>query len=321
MAMNWGKRSIALDLRDDADRATFDRLARVADVIVENQLAGFWLGLGVDFAALRRHQPELVVCSVTGFGQTGPYANLPSHGLNMDALADTLNVVNRNGTPRLGWTYTSWGNELGSAHAALAIVAAVLEARTTGRGAWIDLSCWDALVESHRTELAMTVVTGTPFNMHDSYTGEMYNAYAASDGKLVLIAALEGKFWENFCRGVGRVDLIAARGTDAELHFAWDDETLRQELEVIFRTATADEWDRRFVEWDVPGSRILQVPEVVQLDHYRERAIVEGEDGSWPNVMSPIRWHDTADRAGAGLTPPPAMGENTADVLRDWLGE
>jgi crotonobetainyl-CoA:carnitine CoA-transferase CaiB-like acyl-CoA transferase len=149
----------------------------------------------------------------------------------------------------------------------------------------------------------------------------MYNAYAASDGKLVLMAALEGKFWENFCHGIGREDLIAFRGTDAEIHFAWGDDALRMELEVIFRTATADEWDQRFVEWDVPGSKILEIPEVMQLDHYRARRIVEGEPGSWPNVMSPIRWHDTGDRAGAGMDPPPAIGEHTVQVLHDWLGE
>ncbi len=113
MAQNWGKRSIALDLRSDEGRATFLRLADVADVIVENQLAGSWARLGIDFATLRSERPELVVCSITGFGQTGPYATLPSHGLNMDALADTMNLDWIDGEPRLGWTFTSWGNEFG----------------------------------------------------------------------------------------------------------------------------------------------------------------------------------------------------------------
>ena len=253
MAQNWGKRSIALDLGDEEGRATFLRLADVADVIVENQLAGSWARLGIDFAALRSERPELVVCSITGFGQTGPYATLPSHGLNMDALADTLNLDWIEGEPRLGWTFTSWGNELGSAYAALAIVAAVLSARTTGEGAWIDLSCWDALVESHRTEIAMTNVGGAPFNMHESSTGEMYNAYLTQDGKPFLMAALEQKFWDAFCRGVGREDLVPLRDAEEQIHFGWDDEQLHRELADIFATATADEWDRRFLEWDVPG--------------------------------------------------------------------
>jgi alpha-methylacyl-CoA racemase len=320
MAQNWGKRSIALDLRSDEGRATFLRLAEVADVIVENQLAGSWARLGIDFAALRARRPELVVCSITGFGQTGPYASLRSHGLNMDALADTLNVEWNGGEPRLGWTFTSWGNELGAAYAALAIVAAVLSARTGGEGAWIDLSCWDALVESHRTELAMTTATGSVFNMHGSSTGEMYNAYLSEDGKPFLMAALEQKFWEAFCRGVGREDLVPLRDAHAQIHFGWDDTQLHRELADIFATATADEWDRRFLEWDVPGSKILEIPEVMELEHFAARRIVEGEPGSWPNITSAIRWHHTAERAGSGLAPPPEMDAHADEVLAEWLG-
>ncbi len=319
MAQNWGKRSIALDLGDEAGRATFLRLADVADVIVENQLAGSWARLGIDFATLRSERPELVVCSITGFGQTGPYATLPSHGLNMDALADTLNLDWIDGEPRLGWTFTSWGNELGSAYAALAIVAAVLSARTTGEGAWIDLSCWDALVESHRTEIAMTNVGGEAFNMHDSSTGEMYNAYLTQDGKPFLMAALEQKFWEAFCRGVGREDLVPLRDAAAQIHFGWDDEQLRRELADIFATATADEWDRRFLEWDVPGSKILEIPEVMALEHFAARGIVEGAPGSWPNITSAIRWHHTGERAGSGLAPPPALGVHHDEIIAEWL--
>ncbi len=319
MAQNWGKRSIALDLRCDEGRAMFLRLAAVTDVIVENQLAGSWARLGIDFAALRSERPELVVCSITGFGQTGPYASLPSHGLNMDALADTLNLDWNRGEPRLGWTFTSWGNELGAAYAALAIVAAVLSARTTGEGAWIDLSCWDALVESHRTELAMTTATGSAFNMHGSSTGEMYNAYLTKDGKPFLMAALEQKFWEAFCRGVGREDLVPLRDAGDQIHFGWDDARLHRELAAIFATATADEWDRRFLEWDVPGSKILQIPEVMELEHFAARGILEGDLGSWPNITSAIRWHHTGERAGSGLAPPPEMGEHHEEVLAEWL--
>ena len=156
MSQSWGKRSIGLDVRDSGDRAVILALAGRADIIVENQLAGFWAGQGIDFAALRRERPALIVCSVTGFGQTGPWASLPSHGLNMDALADTLPVEWEDGQPHRGRTFTSWGNELGTAFAAMAILAALVAVRTTGEGAWIDLSCWDALVEAHRADIAIT---------------------------------------------------------------------------------------------------------------------------------------------------------------------
>lgn len=123
MAQNWGKRSIGLDVRVPADRDVILALARRADVIIENQLADFWTGAGVDLGGLRAERPGLIVCSITGFGQTGPWSRLPSHGLNMDALGDTLNIDWDDGAPHCGWTFTSWGNELGTSFAATAICA------------------------------------------------------------------------------------------------------------------------------------------------------------------------------------------------------
>ena len=318
MAQNWGKRSIDLDLRDETDRATFLELAEVADVIVENQLAGSWLAMGIDFAALRERRPQLIVCSITGFGQTGPMAALPSHGLNMDALADTIALVDVNGEPRLGWSYTSWGNELGGAYAALAIAAALVNVRSGGEGAWIDLACWDVLVETHRTEIALSHATGKPNNMHDSHLGPLYDTYLSSDRKPVLLGALEPKFWKRFCENVDRPDLVE-RHTGDDIDFGWDDDELRDELRPIFASATAAEWHRRFIAWDVPGGPVLQLPEVMELEHYTARGLVTGDAGGWPNVASAIRWHHTGERAGATLLPPPEVGADAADVLRDWL--
>jgi alpha-methylacyl-CoA racemase len=319
MGQNWGKRSIGLDVRDPRDREVILALARRADVIVENQLAGFWASRGVDFAALRKERPALVVCSVTGFGQTGPWACLPSHGLNMDALGDTLNIEWENGRPYRGWTFTSWGNELGTAFAAMAILAALLAARSTGEGAWIDLSCWDALVESHRTEIALSKRTEQPFSMHKPVRQALYDTYLSSDGVPVLLGTLEPKFWARFCENIGRPDLTGRHG-GAALAFGDDDEDLRAELEAEFAKATAAEWLQRFVEWDVPGGPVLDVPRIMETDHFGARQIVEGADGEWPNVTTAIRWHHTGERAGAGLAAPPAFDEHHEEVLRAWLG-
>jgi len=319
MGQNWGKRSIALDVRVPADREVLLGLARRADVVVENQLAGFWATQGVDFAALRRARPELIVCSVTGFGQTGPWARLPSHGLNMDALGDTLNVEWEDGQPHRGWTFTSWGNELGTAFAATAICAALVSVRSGGEGGWIDLSCWDALVESHRTEIAMTRKTGRPFSMHAPQRQALYDTYRSSDGVPVLLGALELKFWARFCELIGRPDLVDRHG-GAALEFGDDDASLRCELEAEFAKATAVEWLDRFVAWDIPGGPVLDVPGIMATEHYRARAIATGPDGAWPNIATAIRWHHTGGRAGAGLSPPPAVGADAEEVRRDWLG-
>lgn len=318
MAQNWGKRSIGVDARTDSGRQVLLRLIGAADVVIENQLAGFWAGLGIDFAALRERRPELVICSITGFGQTGPWAKLPSHGLNMDALGDTLNVDWRDGQPHRGWSFTSWGNELGATSAAMAVCAALVAVRGGGAGEWIDLSCWDALVESHRTELAMTAKTRVPFSLHDMPSQALYDTYPSSDGTPVLLGALEPKFWKRFCEGVGRTDLID-RHDGTEIAFGDDQADLRAELAKVFARETADEWLRRFLEWDVPGGPVYDVPAIMNTAHYAARNIVSGTAGEWPIVTTAVRWHGDGSRAGEGLAPPPDFNEHADEVIRDWL--
>ncbi len=318
MSHLWGRRSVELDLRVEKDRATFDRLIERADVLLENQLAGSWRRLGLDLDELRQRYPKLVIVSVTGFGQTGPLASLPSHGLNMDVLADTVPVVWEDGRPHLGWTYTSWGNELGSAHAAMAVCAALLAAKLRGEGSWIDLSCWDALVESHRAEIA-TSWRGEPSNMHEQAHMPLYDTYLTSDGKLFLVGLLEPKFWQRFCVEVNRPELREHHRGGA-IEFGWGDAALANALTDIMATATCDQWRDRFLAWDLPGSPVLEIPDVMQLPHFTARDLVEGEPGSWPNVLSPIRWHHVGERAGRGLRPPAQLGCDLEQVLAEWTG-
>ena len=313
-----GKRSIAIDLKSKEGKALFYELARKADVIVENQMPGTWLKLGIDFAALRKERPALIVCSITGFGQTGPFAQLPSHGLNMDALADCLPLEWRDGQPRVGWVFTSWGNELGSTNAAMAVCAAVANVRAGGEGAWIDLSCWDAMVEAHRTEISMSLRSGESYNEHNNKRGPIYDTYLSRDGKPVLIGALEQKFWANFCRGIGREDLLHHHG-GAQIEFGAEDDGLHRELVAIFAREDATEWERRFVAWDCPGCVVLQIDDVMKHPHFAARGIAEGAPGEWPNVTSAVRWHHTGERAGSGARPAPAVDADRKSILDSWL--
>lgn len=319
MTHNAGKRSIHLDLNERADRQVFFDLVAVADVVVENARPGAWQAVGVDFAALRAKHPSLIVCSLTGFGQTGPWASLPSHGLTMDALADAVNVEWVDGEPRMGWVYTSWASELGAHHAAMAICAALVAVRRDEQGAWIDVSCWDAAVESHRTEVAADAATGIPFTNHDRRFGPIYEVYAAKDGKLVMLAALEPKFWQEFCRKVGRVDLLELGGSD-EIDYGGEKPELQAALAAVFATETATVWASRFLDWGVPGARVLDISEVVRTDHFHARGIVElrGPD-TYPVVTTPIRWHDHGGRAGSGMRPPRSHGADTEEVIAEWL--
>lgn len=319
MGLNWGKRSIALNALVDEDRETLIDLIRASDVIVENQLSGFWKGIGVDFEALRAERPELIVCSITGFGQTGPWAGLPAHGLNVDALADGINLIWEDGRPHRGPAFTSWGNELGALSAVAGTCAALASVRAGGEGAWIDISCWDALVETHRTEIAMSHRTGEPFSYKDTPRQALYTTYLSSDEVPVLIGALEYKFWQRFCDGIDRPDLLGHHG-GGELEYGDDDAGLEAQLEAVFAEADADTWAARFRDWDVPGGPVLDVPAIMASDHFAARQISAGDENEWPEVATSIRWHHTGTRAGLGLTPPPELDDHGDEIRRQWLG-
>ena len=151
-AVNRCKRSVALDLRTEDDRHRLEMLLDAADVVVEGYRVGALEALGVDLNAARVRRPELVVCSISGFGQDGPLAHLPAHGLNVDFLSAGLAVTGEDGDYRLA-TDVSYGVELGAINGATAVLAALLRARSTGRGAWLDVYCWDASAEAHRLSL------------------------------------------------------------------------------------------------------------------------------------------------------------------------
>ena len=144
----------------------------------------------------------------------------------------------------------------------------------------------------------MTKRLKRPFTLHGRPRQALYDTYLSSDGVPVLLGALEHKFWKRFCEQIGRPDLIG-RHSGAALEFGDDDDGLRAELETEFAKATAAQWLERFVAWDVPGP-VLEIPQVMETDHFAARRIAEGEDGAWPNVTTAIRWHHTGERAGTG---------------------
>jgi alpha-methylacyl-CoA racemase len=316
--LNRGKKSVTADYRTASGRATIERLAAVAEVVVEVSRPGRLAEVGLDLVQLRERRPEVVVCSITGFGQTGPLADLPSHGMNIDALAGCL-TPDRTGRPRMAaGIYNSLGAELGGLNAAVAVLAALVRARATGEGAWIDVSCWDSAVEFGRYRLAYLDATGE--EMSDvRELGPLYDLYETADGGLVFLGAIERKFWENLCRGLNRPDLTTRWHSDGDVHFTEDGE-LRTELEAVFLTAAADEWADRFLLWEVPGSRVLTAAEVLASPHLAARGLVWRDGSPIPQIADPIRWMETGTRPGADASPSPALGADTEEVLARWLG-
>ena len=318
--LNRGKKSIALDYRTPDGRATLDRLALAADVLVEVSRPGRLAEFGIDLADLRRRHPRLVVCSVSAYGQTGPLATLPAHGMNMDAFAGWVSTDPHQGRRRIAsGIFTSVAVELGGLNGAIGILAALLEARSTGQGAWLEISCWDAAVEATRLRLAHLGATGEDlFDVRE--LGPLYDVYVAGDGREVLFGALESKFWERFCAGVGRPDLAARWKGNGAVQFEGDDD-VRRELDAIFATAPAAEWIERFTAWEVPGAEILHPRDVLEHPHFAARGLRDETPGDdpVPSILDPVVWVETQTRPGTGAAPSPALGEHTDEILKAWL--
>jgi crotonobetainyl-CoA:carnitine CoA-transferase CaiB-like acyl-CoA transferase len=321
LLLNRGKRSVSGDVRTPEGRALFDRLVARADALVEVSVPGAWQRAGLDLDELRTQHPRLVICSITAFGLTGPLAQLPAHGMSMDALAGVAPVVaDAAGRPQFGYlAITSFANESAASNAALAVTAAVLHARETGEGQWIDISCWDSAADLSRMEIAY-LSAGVDQRLEEKPDTPLYAIYETADGKRIVLCAIEEHFWRRFCAGVQRPDLLDEWQPEPGSVAAWGTPKLRIELEALFRTADSLQWLDRLVAWQVPGGLVVEPRDLPALPHARARELywTDPTDGI-AYTRSPIRWVG-GDRAGQDDAPASEIGADSDAVLREWTG-
>jgi crotonobetainyl-CoA:carnitine CoA-transferase CaiB-like acyl-CoA transferase len=331
--VNRGKRGVVLDLRTDAGKAVFRDLAAHADVVVEAMRPGALERLGLGAAVLRERKPELVFASISGYGATGPYRDLPSHGIAYDTWAGIVAPA----VDDEGFTYlpehVSVGIYAAPLYGALALLAAVMRARSTGAGADLELAQSDcaAAFDWYRSETWKAYerpddeVTGNP---SDDYArrapgtagmreGVRYQVYASADGH-VLFMASEQTFWKNFCAGVDRMDLFERWPGNAYADHARGNRELQRELRAIFVTRTTAEWMEFGGRVDTPIAPV-NTPRTLAAD---------------PQFAARLGWIP-ASRLGADQLPfpvrfvgeelplpakAPAVGEHTDEVLRAVCG-
>ena len=255
--LNRGKRSITLDLKNEAGQGVFRELVRHADVVVEAMRPGALERLGLGPESLRSDNPKLVFASISGYGATGPYKDYPSHGIAYDTWAGIV-------TPAVddeGFTYipehVSIGIYAAPLYGAVAILAAVVGARETGKGTDLELAQSDcaAAFDWYRSETWKAYerpedeVTGNPSDdlvrrapgTAGMREGVRYQIYATKDGH-VLFMASEQEFWKNFCAGVDRMDLFERWPGSKYADHARGNRELQGELKAIFASRTSAEW-------------------------------------------------------------------------------
>jgi crotonobetainyl-CoA:carnitine CoA-transferase CaiB-like acyl-CoA transferase len=255
--VNRGKRSIALDLRKPEGVHVYLDLVKNAEVVIEAMRPGALARRGLSYERLRQDNPRIVFCTISGYGATGPYKDMPSHGIAYDTWAGQVPVV----TDDEGYTYmpehTSIGIHAGPLYGALAILAAVIRARTSGEGCYLDVAQADAAayfdwyrIETwHAYDRPVEEVYG---NKADDYErrapgtagmreGVRYQIYASADGH-VLFMASEQEFWRNFCEGVARLDLFERWPGSRFGDHARNNRELLATLTEIFGSKTSAEW-------------------------------------------------------------------------------
>ena len=331
--VNRGKRSITIDLRTEEGVALLLDLVREADVVIEAMRPGGLARRGLTFERMTEINPRLVQCTISGYGMTGPYETLASHGIAYDAWAGIFEPeIDENGFPSIP-NHVSIGINAAPLFGGIAILAAVIRARETGHGTMMEMAQSDAAAafdwyrsETFRAyERPETEVTG---NAADNYErrapaiagmrgGVRYQVYASTDG-FVLFMASEQHFWKKFCAALDRSEMFDKwPGSEYGDHARGNDE-MRTELTAIFATRTTAEWVDFGVEVDVPLAPV-NTPQTLPQD---------------PQFLSRIEWIP-AEQLGAEqlpfpvfisggdqrpITKAPEVGEHSDEVLRDVLG-
>jgi len=312
LALNRGKRSIRLNLKEDAGREVLLRLVENYDVVVEGFRPGVMDRLGVGYEALRERNPKIVYCAITGYGQTGPYTTRSGHDMNYLGLVGLLDMTGQSDGPPVQAAGQIADLGGGGLMAAYSILAALREADRSGEGQLVDVSMADGALSWLAMPAAQYLADGrVPERGGESLTGGFicYRPYACADGH-VTMGALEPKFWQAFCQGVGREDLL-------EKQFERPGSDAHAEVQQVFLSRTRADWKAFADEHDCCLEPVLDLGEALDSELVRERDMVVELDQ--PGASEPVRLlgHPVkfSRTPGEPQGPGPALGEHTREVL------
>lgn len=321
--VNRNKRSIAINLKHPEGQRLLHQLARNTDVLVEGFRPGVVARLGSDYATLKPLNPRLIYCSLSGFGQDGPYCDLPAHDINYLSLGGVLDLIgepDRHPTIPLNIVADYAGASL---HGVVGILLALLARQHTGRGQLVDVSYLDTTIAL----LAATPVM-RDFFFNGSACGRgagalggsypYYATYETADKKRISVACTEPWLWENFCNAIGREDL--KRFALRPAHFASIADTATQqakhEVQHILRQKTRDAWFAFFQDKNVCVGPVYTVDETFQDPHVQARQmVVDLEDARYGNVRQAGIALKLSDTPGSVRSVAPTVGEHTDEVL------
>jgi alpha-methylacyl-CoA racemase len=313
LAVNRGKRSLALDLKTPAGRDAFLKMVDQADVIVESFRPGVMQKLGVDYATLAARNPKIIVCSISGYGQTGPYTHRAGHDLDYIALAGVLAMTGpREAAPQMpGVQIADLAG--GALWSATAILGALVGRHRTGKGAHLDISMTEGALALLAAELGNHDCGAHPTRGKEALNGGLacYGVYRAKDDRYLAVGALEPKFWIALNTAIGRPPNVGELVGNAQAQ----DKT-RAEVAAIFATKTAAEWHAHLEQHDCCVEIIMELDELAAHPLHQAREVFFHIDGG-AGVGQVLQVRTPVGRPNAPVAPP-KLGQHSREVLAEY---
>jgi crotonobetainyl-CoA:carnitine CoA-transferase CaiB-like acyl-CoA transferase len=316
--MNRNKRSVAIDLKSDAGRAAFYKLVESADILVENYRPGVVSKLKIDYATLSKINPKLIYASISGFGQSGPWAQRPGFDLMAQAMSGVMSVTGHPGSPpvKAGVPVADIGCAL---FATYAILSAFIGRQKGGEGQFIDAALFDAALAFSiwdTSEYWGTGVVPGPVGTSNKMSAP-YQAVRAQDGYFVM-GATNQKLWTQLCDILDRRDLAEDERFANNPARLKNREALIAELEKSFAAKSADQWVDELLAAGIPAGKLSTYPEALESEHAQHRKmrmdIPHPIEGTVPNIGFPVKLSGTPQRVRRH---PPLLGEHTEEVLAE----
>lgn len=321
-ALNRNKRSVGLNLRSEMGREIFYKLAQTADVIVEGFRPGVVKRLGVDYETIKAMNPRIIYCSLSGYGQDGPYSMLPGHDINYISIAGALGLIGTSdGPPAIPLNFLA-DFAGASLHGAIGILLALVARDKTGEGQYVDIAYADGVISLLTWFIGNHLSSGATFMRGETWlhgTYPYYGVYETQDGKYISIGCVETWFWENLCRALGKEDYMPYHVSPEHfLHKPEGDkwQEISSYLKQAFLTRTRDEWFEFLTRQDVPVGKVYTLDEVFTDPQMQHREMfIEMEHPTVGKVKQagiPIKLSETPGKIRSFA---PLFGEHTEEVL------
>jgi len=313
--VNRNKEHMSLNLKTTEGKEIFFRLVKKTDIFLEGFRPGVVHRLGIDYDTVRNINPKIIYCSITGYGQTGPYRNRAGHDVNYLGYSGVLDLMGEPDRPPSIPGVQIADIAGGGMNAAIGVLLALMARERTGKGQYIDISMTDGMLGLLPLTLFFQQRTGEVPRRGESILSHryaFYNTYETSDGRHISIGAVENRFWKKLCERMGVPEYTTLQY----------DENRREEIldfmRTSFKSKTLAEWETELVDLDVCWGKIQNLDEVLNDPLFRAREMVvdilQKNGKKTATIGVPVKLSETP---GTVRTPPVGFGENTVSILQE----